>query len=57
MTRIVRTAYRYKRPPGKRKPVALEVPVVITAASKRRKVAAEAKAALKASITLGLRWR
>ena len=26
MNRIVRTAYRYKRPPGKRKPVALEVP-------------------------------
>jgi hypothetical protein len=26
MTRIVRTAYRYKRPHGKRKPVALEVP-------------------------------
>jgi hypothetical protein len=30
-TRIVRTAYRYKRPPGKRKPVALEVPAVVTA--------------------------
>jgi hypothetical protein len=29
---IVRTAYRYKRPPGKRKPVALEVPVVVKAA-------------------------
>ena len=57
MTRIATTYYRYKRPPGKRKPVALEVPAVITAASKRRKVAAEAKDALKASITLGLRWR
>ena len=52
MTRIATTYYRYKRPPGKRKPVALEVPAVITAASKRRKVAAEAKAALKASIKL-----
>jgi hypothetical protein len=28
---IVRTAYRYKRPPGKRKPVVLEVPAVVTA--------------------------
>jgi hypothetical protein len=52
MTRIVRTAYRYKRPPGKRKPVALEVPAVITAASKRRRVSDEAKAALAASIKL-----
>jgi hypothetical protein len=52
MTRIVRTAYRYKRLPGKWKPVTLEVPAVITTASKRRKVAAEAKAALKASIEL-----
>jgi hypothetical protein len=32
MTRIVRTAYRYKRPPRKRKPVALEVPAVVQAA-------------------------
>ena len=31
MTRIVRIAYRHKRPPGKRKPVVLEVPVVVTA--------------------------
>jgi hypothetical protein len=31
MTRIVRTAYRYKRPPRKRKPVALEVPAVVMA--------------------------
>jgi hypothetical protein len=31
MTRIVRTAYRYKRPPGKRKAVALEVPAVVRA--------------------------
>jgi hypothetical protein len=52
MTHIVTTSYRYKRPPKRKKPVMLEVPAVITAASKRRKVAAEAKAALKASITL-----
>jgi hypothetical protein len=31
---VVRTAYRYKRPP-KRKPAALEVPAVITTASKQ----------------------
>jgi hypothetical protein len=31
VTRIVRTAYRYKRPPGKRKAVALDVPVVVKA--------------------------
>jgi hypothetical protein len=30
MTRIVRTAHRYKRPPRKRKPVALEVPAIVT---------------------------
>jgi hypothetical protein len=29
MTRIVRYAHRYKRPPGKQKVVALEVPVVM----------------------------
>jgi hypothetical protein len=52
VTRIVRTACRYKRPRGKRKPMVLEVPAVITAASKRRKVAAEAKAALAASLKL-----
>jgi hypothetical protein len=50
MTRIVRTAYRYKRPPKRKKPVALEVPAVITAASKRRRASAEAKAALAASL-------
>jgi len=27
---LVTTYYRYKRPPKKRKPVALEVPVIIT---------------------------
>ena len=46
MTRIVRTAYRYKRPHGKRKPVAIEGPAVITAASKRRRASDEAKVAL-----------
>jgi hypothetical protein len=52
MTGIVRTAYRYKLPPRKRKPVALEVPAVITAASKRRRASDEAKAALAASLEL-----
>jgi hypothetical protein len=28
--RIVTTAYRYKRPPRKKKPVLLEVPVIVT---------------------------
>jgi hypothetical protein len=32
MTRIVRTTYRYKRPPRRKKPVALEVPAVVKAA-------------------------
>ena len=35
MTRIVTTHYRYKRPPRKRKAVALEVPAIVTRASKR----------------------
>jgi hypothetical protein len=30
--RIVRTAYRYKRPPKRKKPVALELPAVVKAA-------------------------
>ena len=30
MTRIVHTAYRYKRPPRRKKPVAIEVPEVVT---------------------------
>jgi hypothetical protein len=29
-SRIVTTAYRYKRPPRKKKPVLLEVPVIVT---------------------------
>ena len=32
MTRIVRTSYRYKRPPKKRKAAGLEVPTVVKAA-------------------------
>jgi hypothetical protein len=32
MTRIVRTAYRYKRPPRKRQAVAIEGPAVVKAA-------------------------
>jgi hypothetical protein len=44
MTRIVRTAYRYKRPPRKRKPVALEVPAVVTAKSSRRPIGVKAAA-------------
>ena len=31
MTRIVRTTYRYKRPPRKRKAIALEVPAIVPA--------------------------
>jgi hypothetical protein len=50
MTRIVTTHYRYQRPPRRKKAVTLEVPAVITAASKRRRVSAEAKAALAASL-------
>src|SRR6516164_4702859 len=50
---VVRTSYRYKRPPRRKKPVTLEVPAVISAASKRKRASAEAKAALAASIKLG----
>ena len=35
MTRIVTYAHRYKRPPKKRKAVALEVPAIVTRARKR----------------------
>ena len=35
MTRIVTTPYRYKRPPRKRKPVALDMPAVVAAKSRR----------------------
>ena len=36
MTRIVTTTYRYKRPPKKRKAVALEVPAIVTTKRSRR---------------------
>jgi hypothetical protein len=36
MTRIVRTSYRYKRPPKRKKPVTVEGPAVITGKSSRR---------------------
>jgi hypothetical protein len=39
MTRIIRTAYRHKRPSGKRKPVALEVPAVIVNGKNSRRPA------------------
>jgi hypothetical protein len=44
MTRIVTTHYRYKRPPGRKKPVALEVPAVVTAKSRRRPIGEKAAA-------------
>ena len=40
MTRSVRTAC-YRRPPRRKKPVALEVPAVVRAGPTRRKPAAE----------------
>jgi hypothetical protein len=36
MTRIVTTHYRYKRPPRRKKPVALKVPEVVKAVDDRR---------------------
>jgi hypothetical protein len=36
MARIVHTAYRYKRPPRKRKAAALDVPAVVKAAKVQR---------------------
>jgi hypothetical protein len=38
MTRIVTTAYRYKRPPRKRKAVALDVPAIVTTKRSRRSI-------------------
>ena len=60
MTRIVTTTYRYKRPPRKRKPVALEAPAVVTAKSSRRpslggKAAAEDRGRSPPAITTGRR--
>ena len=43
MTRIVTTRYRYKRPPGKRKAVAMEVPAIVRKNGRRRNAAAEEK--------------
>ena len=37
MTRIATAYYRYKRPPGKRKPVAFEVPAVVVKAKRSRR--------------------
>ena len=45
--RIVTTHYRYKRPPGKRKPVALEVPAVVKAKRSRRPIGVKAAAEMK----------
>ena len=36
MTRIVTTHYRYKRPPKKKRPVAIEVPEVVTVHDRKR---------------------
>ena len=44
MNRIVRTPYRHKRPPGKRKPVAFEVPAVVKAKRSRRPIGVKAAA-------------
>ena len=59
---IVTTHYRYKRPPRKRKPVALEAPAVVTAKSSRRpslggKAAAEDRGRSPPAITTGRRAR
>jgi hypothetical protein len=47
MTRIVTTSYRYKRPPRKRKPVALEAPAVVITKSSRRPVGGTEETAAK----------
>ena len=44
MTRIVTTSYRYKRPPRKRKPVAIEAPAIVTTKSSRHPVLGETAA-------------
>jgi hypothetical protein len=44
MARIVTTTYRYKRPPKKRKAVALEVPAVVTTEKSRRRPSKQAAA-------------
>jgi len=48
MTRIATAYYRYKRPPGKRKPVAFEVPAVVVKAKRsRRPIGVKAAAEMK----------
>jgi hypothetical protein len=39
MARIVTSTYRHKRPPGKRKPVAIEAPSVVTSVDRRTRMA------------------
>jgi hypothetical protein len=51
MTRIVTTPYRYKRPPRKRKAVALDIPAVVTAKSSRRPVGGTEEAAAEVPMT------
>ena len=41
---VVRTSYRYKRPPRRKKPVTLEVPAVVTTKSSRRPIRVKAAA-------------
>jgi hypothetical protein len=54
MTRIVTSTYRYKRPPKKRKAVALEVPAIVKAKSGRRQVRETAAESEESAST---RWR
>jgi hypothetical protein len=54
MTRIVTSTYRYKRPPKKRKAVALEVPAIVKAKSGRRQVR---KTAAESEESASTRWR
>ena len=46
MTRIVTTHYRYKRPPRKRKAVALEVPAIVRAGTASAAPAEDRKPAI-----------
>jgi hypothetical protein len=48
---IVTTTYRYKRPPRKRKAVAVEGPAVVTAKSSRRPVGGTEEAAAEVPMT------
>jgi hypothetical protein len=49
MTNIVRSTYRYKRPPKRKKAVPLEVPAVLTISDKTRKRVAKADQLLSVS--------